>query len=53
MKYLKWLISWSIGDEPIFDDHTVKIETHMYNPYANMTFGHSNEIRMPIHQQDL
>jgi len=29
--------------EPIFDDH-IKIETHVYNPYANITFGHSDEI---------
>ncbi|XP_024875612.1 uncharacterized protein LOC112457001 [Temnothorax curvispinosus] len=43
----------SIGGEPIFDDRIVKIETHTYNPYANTTFGHSNEIRIPIQQQDL
>jgi len=38
--------------EPIFDDR-VKIETHTYNPYANTTFGHSDEIRILIQQQDL
>ncbi|XP_036147653.1 uncharacterized protein LOC118647252 [Monomorium pharaonis] len=43
----------NIGDEPIFDDRIVKIETHTYNPFANTTFGHSDEIRIPIHQQDL
>lgn len=43
----------SIGGEPIFDDSIVKIETHTYNPYANTTFGHSDEIRIPIQQQDL
>ncbi|KYN14512.1 hypothetical protein ALC57_13281, partial [Trachymyrmex cornetzi] len=37
----------------IFDDRIVKIETHTYNPYANTTFGHSDEIRIPIEQQDL
>ena len=42
-----------IDDEPVFDDRIVKIETHTYNPYANTTFGHSDEIRIPIHQQDL
>ncbi|XP_071578901.1 uncharacterized protein [Temnothorax nylanderi] len=42
-----------IGGEPIFDDRIVKIETHTYNPYANTTFGHSDEIRIPIQQQDL
>jgi len=41
------------GSEPIFDDHVVTIETHTYNPYANMTFGHSDEIRILIQQQDL
>ena len=43
----------NIGGEPIFDDSIVKIETHSYNPYANTTFGHSDEIRIPIQQQDL
>jgi len=43
----------NIGGEPIFDDRVVKIETHTYNPYANTTFGHSDEIRIPIQQQDL
>ncbi|XP_011859240.1 PREDICTED: uncharacterized protein LOC105556749 [Vollenhovia emeryi] len=43
----------NIGEEPIFDDHIVKIETHSYNPFANTTFGHSDEIRIPIQQQDL
>ncbi|XP_029672914.1 uncharacterized protein LOC115241343 [Formica exsecta] len=42
-----------IGGEPIFDDRIVKIETHTYNPYANTTFGNSDEIRIPIQQQDL
>lgn len=43
----------NIGDEPVFDDRIVKFETHTYNPYANTTFGHSDEIRIPIQQQDL
>lgn len=42
-----------IGDKPIFDERIVKIETHAYNPFANTTFGHSDEIRIPIQQQDL
>jgi len=41
----------NIGDEPIFDDRIVRIETHTNNPYVNTTFGHSDEIR--ILQQDL
>ncbi|KAL6257821.1 hypothetical protein P5V15_011415 [Pogonomyrmex californicus] len=43
----------SIGGAPIFDDRIVRIETHTYNPYANITFGYSDEIRIPIQQQDL
>ncbi|XP_071629530.1 uncharacterized protein [Temnothorax longispinosus] len=43
----------NIEGEPIFDDSVVKIETHTYNPYANTTFGHNDEIRIPIQQQDL
>ncbi|XP_018406519.1 PREDICTED: uncharacterized protein LOC108782690 [Cyphomyrmex costatus] len=42
-----------IGGEPIFDDRIVKYEFHTYNPYVNTTFGHSDEIRIPIQQQDL
>ncbi|XP_026825290.1 uncharacterized protein LOC113561901 [Ooceraea biroi] len=43
----------NIGDKPIFDDRIVKIETHTYNPYANTTFGYSDDIRIPIQHQDL
>ncbi|XP_070159665.1 uncharacterized protein [Polyergus mexicanus] len=43
----------NIEGEPVFDDRIVKIETHTYNPYANTTFEHSDEIRIPIQQQDL
>ncbi|XP_036142905.1 uncharacterized protein LOC118645602 [Monomorium pharaonis] len=42
----------NVKDEPIFDDRVVKIETHTYNPFANTTFEHSDEI-IPIQQQDL
>ena len=37
----------NVEDEPIFDDCIVKIEIHTYNPYANSTFGYSDEIRIP------
>ncbi|KAL6255610.1 hypothetical protein P5V15_012858 [Pogonomyrmex californicus] len=43
----------NIQDEPIFDDRIVKIEIHTYNPFANTTFGYSDEIRILIQQQDL
>ncbi|KAL6416966.1 hypothetical protein ACFW04_014760 [Cataglyphis niger] len=39
----------NIGGEPVFDDRIVKIETHTYNPYANTTFEHSDEIRIPTY----
>nr|XP_012217582.1 PREDICTED: uncharacterized protein LOC105669284 [Linepithema humile] len=42
-----------IADEPVFDERIVKYEIHTYNPYANTTLGHSDEIRIPIEQQDL
>ncbi|KYM97799.1 PREDICTED: uncharacterized protein LOC108778131 [Cyphomyrmex costatus] len=43
----------NVKDKPVFDDRIVKIETHTYSPFANTTFGHSDEIRIPIQQQDL
>ncbi|XP_024867147.1 uncharacterized protein LOC112451628 [Temnothorax curvispinosus] len=43
----------SIGGESIFDERIVGIKTHTYNPYVNTTFGHNDEIRIPIQQQDL
>ena len=42
----------NIKDEPIFDDRIVEIETHTYSPFANTTFGYSDEIRILIQQQD-
>lgn len=42
-----------IDGEPQFDDRIIKIETHTYNPYANTTFGNSDEVRIPIQHQDL
>ncbi|XP_070154059.1 uncharacterized protein [Polyergus mexicanus] len=44
---------FNIEGEPVFDDRIVKIETYTYNPYANTTFEHSDEIRIPIQQQNL
>ncbi|KAL6433623.1 hypothetical protein ACFW04_006606 [Cataglyphis niger] len=40
---------FSIAGEPIFDDR-IKIETHTYNPYVNITFGNSDEIQIFIQQ---
>lgn len=38
----------NIIGEPIFDNRIVKIEIYTYNPYANTTFGHSDEIRIAM-----
>nr|XP_012232163.1 PREDICTED: uncharacterized protein LOC105677860 [Linepithema humile] len=43
----------NIADEPVFDKRIVKYEMHTYNPYANTTLEHSDEIQIPIQQQDL
>jgi len=43
----------NIGGEPSFDDRIIRIETHTYNLYVNTTFGHSDEIRILIQQQNL
>jgi len=43
----------NIGGEPIFDDRIVRIEIRTYNPYVNTVFEHSDEIKIPIQQQDL
>ncbi|RLU18821.1 hypothetical protein DMN91_009178 [Ooceraea biroi] len=42
-----------IAGEPVFDERIVGLETHTYNPYANTSFRYSDEIRIPIQQQDL
>jgi len=41
----------NVKNDSIFDDRIVKFEIHTYNPFANITFGYSDEIRIPI--QDL
>ena len=43
----------NIGDEPLYDERIVRLETHTYNPYANTTLDNSDEIQIPIQQQDL
>ncbi|XP_076291053.1 uncharacterized protein LOC143214201 [Lasioglossum baleicum] len=43
----------NISEAPIFDNRITKIELHTYNPYVNTTFENSDEIRIPIQQQDL
>lgn len=38
---------------PKFDNRIISIQTHSYNPYANASLGNSDEIRIPIQQQDI
>lgn len=42
-----------IDGKPIFDERIVGLELHTYNPYANTTFGYSDEIHIPVQHQDL
>ena len=42
-----------VANTPTFDNRITKIELHTYNPYANTSFDNSDEIRIPIQQQDL
>ncbi|XP_066585503.1 zinc finger MYM-type protein 1-like [Prorops nasuta] len=39
--------------QPVFDNRITKKEMHAYNPYSNALLGNSDEIRIPIQQQDL
>lgn len=41
-----------IADLPQFDDSIESYEIHTYNPYNN-SFRENDEIRIPIHQQDV
>lgn len=41
-----------ISDYPQFDNSIESYETHTYNPYNN-SFNENDEIRIPIHQQDI
>lgn len=36
-----------------FDDSVVDVEWHSHNPYTSNTFKNSDEIRIPVHQQDV
>lgn len=41
-----------ITDQPQFDNSIESYEIHTYNPYSN-NFKENDEIRIPIHQQDI
>lgn len=42
-----------IFDEPIFDNSLVSLHEHTYKPYGSPSYKNSDEIRIPVHFQDL
>lgn len=42
-----------IGTNPNFDSSIVDIEWHSHNPYTSNSYKASDEIRIPVHQQDV
>ncbi|XP_018565376.1 uncharacterized protein LOC108906560 [Anoplophora glabripennis] len=42
-----------IFDEPLFDNSLVSLHEHTYKPYGSPYYRNSDEIRIPIHFQDL
>lgn len=43
----------NVSENVHFDDSIIDIEWHSHNPYTSNTFQNSDEIRIPIHQQDI
>ena len=39
--------------EPIFDNSIISLQEHTYKPYGSPTFKNSDEIRIPVHFQDI
>jgi hypothetical protein len=39
--------------EPILDNSIISLEEHTYKPYGSPSFNNSDEIRIPIHFQDI
>jgi hypothetical protein len=44
---------FNVGDKVYSDDTITQFELHTHLPYASQTFGLNDEIRIPIHQQDV
>ncbi|KAG8255970.1 hypothetical protein J6590_108351 [Homalodisca vitripennis] len=42
-----------IGENVNFDDSVINIEWHSHNPYSSNSLKNSDEIRIPVHQQDV
>lgn len=43
----------NVFDDPIFDNSIVSLHQHTYKPYGSPTYRNSDEIRIPVHFQDL
>lgn len=43
----------SVQGKPIFNDAITSWEYHTHTPYASTTYNNMDEIRLPIHQQDV
>lgn len=42
-----------VFDEPVFDHSLVSLHEHTYKPYGSPYYRNSDEIRIPVHFQDL
>jgi len=43
----------NVNSELNVDNSIIDYQYHSHNPYSSNTFGNSDEIRIPIHQQDI
>lgn len=43
----------NVNSELNFDNSIIDYQFHSHNPYSSNSFGNSDEIRIPIHQQDV
>lgn len=43
----------NVNSELNFDNSITDLQFHSHNPYSSNTFGNNDEIRIPIHQQDV
>ncbi|KAJ8913483.1 hypothetical protein NQ315_002661 [Exocentrus adspersus] len=42
-----------VFEEPVFDNSLVSLHEHSYKPYGSPSYKNSDEIRIPVHFQDL
>lgn len=43
----------NVNSDLNFDNSIIDFQWHSHNPYSSNSFGNSDEIRIPIHQQDV